>query len=323
MNPVSVFGSIQTELSKSYNLPFAVTVCVKALTVVHWFWWFRRKKEMLKPENIVPAMVGTGLDVAIKFTPKAIEQTLRGIAKLILLATRIDECREKLQSLASSFRDFKNACIGKFLPYVEPQWVKVTDSMAFSAKTLNTWRERQNNFKSRMKRIFFCLINIFKKIFKLGMHVWDVYHAIIFSHDDMPEVIVNGMKWWRKIHNNKAYFYEKLQEYEPLIQKIFNATKVPPKLTAHRLIKKTTRIFDKIDSGLEKFDKFNKATGEKIITAAKKAKDAVKNFFLNIKSKKLLKGVEKPPVHTPFTLRGLPEIHWAGKPNFKTSSAVA
>lgn len=299
VNPVTVFSNIHTELTQTYNLPFTVTVCVKALTMVHWVWWLRRKNAMVKPENIVPALIGTGLDVAVKFTPQAVEQTLRGIAKLILLATRIDECREKMQSLADSFETLKNACTGKYLPFIEPQWTKKPESIILSAQTINGWSSRGKNISSSAKRIYYSLLLIFTKVFKLSMHIWDVYHAIIFSHDDMPEVVVNGMIWWRKIRNNQEFFNQKLKDYEPLIQNIFDATKVPPTLTAHQLIKKSQQIFDKIDFGVQQFDNFNRAIGEAIIEPIKDIKNVLTK---SIKSKKLLNEVERPML-TRFTMK--------------------
>ena len=33
MNPIAVFGSMQQELTRTYNLPWTVTICVKALSI--------------------------------------------------------------------------------------------------------------------------------------------------------------------------------------------------------------------------------------------------------------------------------------------------
>ncbi|QLH36734.1 MAG: hypothetical protein HWD61_11825 [Parachlamydiaceae bacterium] len=43
MNPISAFRNMQEELGRTYALPFPVTVCVKALSGVHWIWWVCKK----------------------------------------------------------------------------------------------------------------------------------------------------------------------------------------------------------------------------------------------------------------------------------------
>jgi hypothetical protein len=300
MNPISAFSTIRNDLVSTYNLPLPVSICLKALSVVHWVWWLRRKKEMVKSENIVPAIFGTGLDIALRFSPPVIEKTLRGVAKLILVANRIDECRERMQSLAKGFTRLKNAISGKYSEFPDPQWIKVPQSRIFSLQTLNAWQSRKRKSIAYFKRIYYCVTSLFVKIFKLGMHMWDAYHAIVLSHDAVPEVFVNGRNLYRQMRDNKEHFFARLEDYKPLIQKIFTATHMPSKLTAHRLIKTTKRVFEKIDSGVKIAEEVKKCIAENAMSMAKTVETAFKT--LNINSKRLYEGLESPPVHTPFVL---------------------
>lgn len=308
MNPIAVFQSMRQEITHQYNLPIVVTGCIKVLSVVHWVWWLQRKRKLLQPENIVPAALGTVLDGVIRLAPNIIEQAVRGIAKLILIATRIDETILRMKALARGFVNLKNAITCKFSPIIEPQWIKNPESIVFSVQTLNRWKTLGKEFIAYIRRIYYCITSIFVKIFKLSMQLWDTYHAFVFSHDALPELFVNGMYWFRKIRHNKDYITSKLDEYRPLIQNIFNATHSTA--SADNLIDKTKNVLDKVVKGFEKVEKINKLIGENIVQPGKL-------IIHLIKSKLLSKELQGPRVHTPFVLKKHPDIHWAEKPLFK------
>ena len=79
------------------DYPFLSHSALRVYLIVHWIWWVCRKRKLVTSENIIPAAAGTALDIGLKFTPAGVDKTVRGIAKLILIATRID-------------RDVFNAC---------------------------------------------------------------------------------------------------------------------------------------------------------------------------------------------------------------------
>ncbi|QLH36733.1 MAG: hypothetical protein HWD61_11820 [Parachlamydiaceae bacterium] len=79
---------------------------------------------MVKPENIVPAALGSFLEGGLKFAPNLVEQAVRGIAKLILIATRIDESVQCMRSLGNAFLELQNAFKGRFSVVLEPNWIK-------------------------------------------------------------------------------------------------------------------------------------------------------------------------------------------------------
>jgi hypothetical protein len=137
------------------------------------------------------------------------------------------------------------------------------------------------------------------------MHLWDTYHAIVLSHDDVPELFVNGLRLLKKVRENKDFFYQKLEDYEPLIQKIFDSTEVPATMTAHRFIKKAKTVFDTFDTGLQTIEQVNNFVGETVVDHTKKVIDYVKYQFLNMHSKKLYQGLQKEAKCTPFTLNEL------------------
>lgn len=308
MNPITVFGSIKSDLVQTYNLPLPITICLKAIAGVHWIWWLKRKKEMVKSENIIPAFMGTGLDFALKLTPKGIEKTIRAIAKLILIATRIDECLQRMLELSKEFKNLKNAIAGIKTEVFEYEWNKDNKFSFIPLSVINKKRKLSKTIPSYFKRIVYSILEIFKKIFSLSMHIWDTYHAFTLSHDDVPEIFVNGLKWYRKIHDNKEYFYEKLEDYKPFIQKIFTATKMPARLTAHRMIKYTKKVFDSVDKVVGAVDKANQVVGKKITTTVKKVYHLVKNKFYAITSEKLTIGLQDPKIHTPFILNKLAAV---------------
>ncbi len=296
MNPIAVFRSMHHELARNYNLPFSVTLCVKSLSVVHWMWWFYRKRQLVKPENIVPAALGTALAGGMKFTPNIIEKALNTVAKMILLATRIDECILSMQSLARSFTHLKEACLGKFPLIVEPQWVKSPESMVFSVHTVNQWRARGKEFKSYMRRIYYSVLSIFVKIFKLSMRLWDTYHAFVYPHDAIPEVFISGMYWYRKIRDDKAYTYAKLEQYQTLIQNILDATRC--QTSANNLVNKTKSLLENAVKGAEKIEDIHHLMQDKIAKPARK-------IVRVIHSKLLSKDLKKTSIHThtPFVLK--------------------
>lgn len=293
MNPVTVFRNMHQELTHTYNLPLPAVICVKGLSAIHWVWWFYRKKEMVKPENIVPAALGTILDGGLKFTPNIIEQSIRGIAKLILIATRIDKSILGIQSLTQAFTQLQNACTSKFSPVIEPQWIKHPESMVFSIKTVNHWKNFGRDYIAYIRRIYHCVLRIFVKTFKLSMRLWDTYHAFVFSHDDIPELFVNSMYWYQKSQNNKDYINTKLEEYRPLIQKIFDATHLPA--SADNLICKTKIILDNATKGIECVENGKNFVDKNIVSEGKKVVHTIKQTFTGKD--------ERPLTHTPFVLR--------------------
>ncbi len=297
MNPISAFRSIQQDLIRNYDLPFAVSLCVKGLTLVHWVWWLHRKRKLVQPENIIPAALGTVLEGGLRFTPNIIEQAVRGVAKLILIATRIDESVKRMQCLSRAFTHLKEAVMFKYPLVHEPQWNKNPESIVYSVRTSNQWNLYKTNFKSYIKRIYYCLLSLFVKTFKLGMQLWDTYHAFVFPHDAIPELFVNGMYWYRKIRNNKDYLNAKLQEYRPLIQNIFDATH--SLTSADNLIEKTQMILNVADFAAQGVEK------------AKQLKHQGKKIVSLFKSQLLGKDLRVQPAHTPFVLNSRPQLNWA------------
>lgn len=309
MNPVAAFGSIQQEMSRSYNLPLPVTICVKALTAVHWVWWLGRKKDLLKPEHIVPAKLGSILAGVLKLTPRIAEDAVGAVAKIILIATRIDESIQRMQDLSGAFTDLKNAFTFKYAVVIEPQWTKKSDSLIFSAYTINNSKTFEKEFIACIRRIYHCFLNIFVKFFKLGMQLWDTYHAFVFSHDAIPELFVNSMYWFQKVRHNKDYINAKLVQYEPLIQNIFDATHA--NASAEKLIDRTKNVLNFTAFATEKVEDANNFIGENIT-------GLVKTTIPMIKSKLLYQDLEEPSAHTPFALKKHPDILWAEKSPFKT-----
>lgn len=294
MNPVAVFQSMYKELTYQYDLPLVVSGCVRALSVVHWVWWLRHKKKLVKPDNIVPAALGTVLDGVIKFTPNAIEKSVRGIANLILIATRIDECIRRIEALNRGFADLKDALTFKFPSVIEPQWIKNPDSIIFSVQTLNKWKVSNKEFIAYIRRIYYCVTSLFVKIFKLSMQLWNTYHAFVFSHDALPELFVNGMYWFRKIRYNKDYIAHKLEEYRPLIQTIFNAISSPA--SADNLIDKTKNTLGNVVKAFDNVEEINCLIGEKVVSPVKKVARL-------INSKLLSRELQESRAHTPFVLK--------------------
>lgn len=302
MNPIAAFGSMQHELSRTYNLPFVVTVCVKVLSGIHWVWWFFRKRKMVESENVVPAALGTVLSGALHFAPKILQKAIAGIAKLILIATRIDECILRMKTLARAFIRLKDAFLGRFSPVMEPKWIKHPESIVLSAHTINKWKAFGKNFTAYIRGIYYSLLDIFVKVFKLGMQLWDAYHAFIYSHDEVAELFVNNMYWFRKIRNNQDYINSKLEEYQPILKKFFSATHIPFDITSI-----TKKVVNTTVKGIEAIENANKFVGEKIIKPIKKV-------IYHIKSKLLCKDLEVTPVHTPFVLNKKPDINWQPQP---------
>ena len=297
MNPVTLFGNVYQDLSRSYNLPLPVSICVRGLSMVHWIWWLRRKRELVKPENIIPAALGTFLDGTLKLTPNSIEKAFRGVAKLILIATRIDESVQRLQSLAQAFIDLKEAASARFSLFIEPQWIKSADSIFLSVHTFNQWKMHEKVLIAYIKRIYYCFLSIFSKTFKLSMQLWDTYHAFVFSHDAIPEVFVNGMYWFRKIRNDKDYIQAKLEQYRPLIQNIFHATHSSS--SVDHLIDRTQDLLNLTANGIDRIDNFNHFVVEKVIHQGKKIASLIKSKLLGQEF------IEKQP-NTPFVLKKLP-----------------
>lgn len=309
MNPIAAFRNMQHELQKTYNFPLPVTICIKALSGVHWVWWLCRKRQMVKPENIVPAALGTVLEGGLRFAPNMIDQAIRGVAKLILIATRIDESIQRMRSLGNAFANLKNAVRSKFSLVIDSQWIKNPESMVLSVQTINKWQVLGKKFVAYVRRIYYCVLDIFTKTFKLSMQLWDTYHAFVFSHDAVPEIFVNGMYWFRKIRNNKDYINAKLEEYRSVIQNIFEGMHISA--SADNLIDKTKNFLNVTVRGIETVENVNTFIGEKIIRPVKK-------IIHIIKSKLLSKDLESPRAHTPFVLKKHPDIVWAEDAIFKT-----
>lgn len=308
MNPIAVFSSIQHELSRTQHFPMPVSICLKGLSSVHRIWWLCRKKQMVKPENIVPACLGSLLQGGLKFTPMIIEETVQAIGKLILIATRIDETIQRIQALTYAFNDLKNAFLNKFSSFIEPQWVENPKSFILSAHWINQWKTFSKTSVAYFRRLYFCLLDILAKIFKLSMQLWDTYHAFIYSHDAIPEIFVNSMYWFRKIRYNKEYIIEKLNQYQPFIQTVFDA--IQASSSAEKLIDKTKNVLDVTVKAFEKVEDASNFIGTNITKGAKKA-------LYTIKSHLLCNEFESLKAHTPFVLQKRPEIFWEGKPAFK------
>lgn len=274
MNPVSVWENIHQELRRTNPLPFPVTFSVKLLSLTHRMWWFYRKRQWVKPENIVPAALGVGLQLGLKVGPNILEELVQGIAKVILIATRLDECIKTMKSLASSYINLKDAIALKYAPVNEPQWIKKPKSIIFSAGTSNQWKTNKKEWGAYLMRICHCLGQIFRKTFKLNMRLWNIYDAFAFSHDAIPELFVNGMYWYRQVRENKEYIITKLEEYEPLIQNICDITY--PDLTAEDFIDRTKQILE----GFEKVETHVSKAGEKVVKRGKKVIEIFKSKLL-------------------------------------------
>lgn len=288
MNPVSAFRNIQGELSKTHQLPLPVNLCVKSLSIMHWVWWLCRKRKLVTSENIIPATAGTALDVGLKFTPAVVDKTVRGIAKLILVATRIDESVQRMQSLTRAFIRLKQAFTKDFSPLFEPKWVKHSNSIILSVETLNRWKTIGKEIKGRIQRICHCLLKVFVKIFKLNMHIADIYHALVFSHDAVPELFVNGMYWYRKIRHNKDYIVTKLEEYRDVIQLIFNATQTSSS---------SDDLIDKAKNALD-FTVKSAEFSERVKGPLSRTKKVLSFMKSNLLGKEFI----QPIIHTPFML---------------------
>lgn len=311
MNPIAAFSSLKNDLThdpflERFNLSLPVKICVKALTVVHWIWWFRRKKKLLKAETIVPAILGTLTDFAIKLAPKAVEDIFRGMAKVLLIATRVDECFISMKKLAHAFSQLASAFRAEFPPLIEPQWIKSPESIVFSVSTLNQWKSRGKSLIVYFRRIYHALLKVFVRIFELSMYLWDTYHAFLYSHDAMPEVFVSGVHWIRKLEANQEYFKNKLDQYEGVIQKIFNY--FGNGLSARTMINHAKKILN----GAAHLSKGVTKAGEALIQTGKKVVRVAHRII--IESKLLLKGLKKPRAHTPYVLKGMPKILWPEKP---------
>ncbi|KIC76183.1 hypothetical protein DB42_EA00550 [Neochlamydia sp. EPS4] len=312
MNPIAAYRSLQDDLMHDkvlgqFNLSLPVRATLKICTTVHWVWWLHRKKKLCTQQTIVPAALGTLTDFALKFTPTFIENTIRGIAKLILLATRIDECFQRIRALSNAFNELKEAIKGNYSPLIEPQWAKNPDSMFFSIKARNQAKSRIKNLEAYWCRLYYCTLNVLAKTFNLSMQLWDTYHAFIYSHDDVPEMYVNGIAWYKKLRKNKAYLGAKLEQYQPVIQKVFDLVKAD--ITAEDLIKSTKSIGVKVIDTVDKLEQTATLAGEAIVTASKKTASTV----IEIKSKLLCQGLVKPSIHTPFILNKRPRLFWPDK----------
>lgn len=301
MNPITAFANMRQELTRAYHLPLPATMCIKGLTGIHWVWWLCRKQQLIKPEHIVPATLGSLLEGGLKFTPQKIEESIRAIAKLILIATRIDESLQRIQSLSQAFIDLKEALSGNYPLIIEHPWIAHPKTGLLSIHTFHRWQTFGREKKAFIVRIYYCFIRIFSKTFKLGMQLWDTYHAFVFSHDAIPELFVNSMYWFRKIRNNKDYINSKLEEHRYLLQKLFEVTKASA--NADQLIDRTKNILNGMVKGVEIIQDVNQAAGENIVKPVKKA------IFV-MKSKLLVKELKKPRAHTPFVLKKKPNLQW-------------
>ncbi len=264
MNPVTVLRNIEQELIRTYNLPFTVTICVKLLSTIHKVWWFSRKRQLLKPEHIIPTAFGAALQAGLKLGPNILENCVQGIAKIILIATRIDECLKRMQSLERAFNHLKDTATFKYAPFKEPEWIKSPDAIVFSAHATNQWKSGTKECIAYIGRMFHCLRRVFSHIFKLNMQLWDTYNAFVFSHEAIPELFVNGIYWYRKLGRDKEYMITKLEEYEPLIQTIFDATH--SQISAETFIDRTKVILE----GFDKVDKHVHVLRKKVIKRGKK-----------------------------------------------------
>jgi hypothetical protein len=303
MNPVSAFGSIRETLTTSYDLPLPVTICVKVLSSVHWIWWICRKKKYLEPQDIFPATLGTILDGVVKLLPNFIEKSILAIAKIILIATRIDETVHRMQVWTKAFIRLKDAFCIRFPRVIEPVWVKDSASIIVSPQTVNGCKRFFQAFIALIKRIYHCIVKLFQETFKLFMQLWDTYHAFIFNHDAIPELFVNGMHWFRKIGNNKEYILSKLSEYQFFIQKIFDTLHL--NLKAADLINKAETMINVVGTVVKASD----TIGEGIIGTAETIVNA-------ISSNLLVKDLQPLGPHTPFKLKKLPHYNNHIKPKF-------
>lgn len=315
LHPVKAFMSLKDDLTRNpildhFQLSAPTLILVKGLTIVHWMWWFRRKKELLKAENIIPGAIGAFADVAIKIAPAPVEQTIRGIAKVLLIATRIDECFQSMKQLSQAFNQLTVACRADYAPFIEPQWIKNPESLVFSLHTLNSWNQRGKNLIVYLRRIYYCLLHVFVKTFEVSMHMWDIYHAFLYSHDDMPEVCINGMYWLRKLEKNQEHFNQQLEKYEPLIQKFFNS--MGNGWSARKLTLKAKSVLN----GTARFVRAADKAGDALVDTGKKVVHVIR-----VKSNLLVQGLSKNKrVHTPFVLRKMPPIEWPHHPSFRLGS---
>lgn len=265
LNPVLIVNAFRHDMDRVLLIPFPLRIAFKGLTLTHWIWWFFRKKNVyVNPQNFLPLAAGHLLNMTVG------EGWIRTGAKLLLIATRLDECREKTLELMEAGKKLSNCLIKKrYLLQLEPKWSKKGQSSLQSPHFRNSWYIFTNNTYFTMHRIYICAKRVFVRFAELGMHTWDAYDALTVGNDALPEVFINGFRWMDKLSNNKDYFLEKMKTHKPLIEKILISMHSPLKfdeiIAGMDVTLKTTAVVSKI------YHKVCQKTGETFVDFGKRS----------------------------------------------------
>lgn len=295
MNPVSLVNDLTHEMMSPGQLSSMARLTLKSLYIGHLGWWLYRKKKLYSDTNNTFALACGNL-----FNWTIGDGMIRTGAKLLLIITRIEECKEQFLALGRDFTKLANCFKGRYSVVLKPKWHKSNKLSLISPTSKNGWKSKKKRLVAFSMRLYECIIKIFKRIGKVGMHMWDAYDAFFVTNEAMNEVFVNGIKWMDKLNGNKDYFIQKLASNKPLINKVLSGMNVRD-LTAEQVVESVTKTLDITEKGVQVVHKVTNAGNKFLVNFAK---NCLTNLAATFGQLHKLPGSALPPE----------ELEWESKP---------
>lgn len=251
----------------NFKLPPTAWSAFVALNRVHGLWrWYRRIELYRNPNNLSQLIAGHAVNFLIGDS-----LLVRVAAQCVLISTRILECVEQQASLCREGKRWVESVKGHYpLPVID-EWEHKNTSCWCSPSSMAWWKSASSTLFNRIKRVFWCTLNLVWKTFKLSMKVMDAVDVFTLSpetrNEGVNEFFVNSMKCLDTLVEKKEKLLQSLIDNRTIITRILKGSPI----TYDQLLGAVERTLNKTELVHEKAQKISKFGNGIVIDFGKRA----------------------------------------------------